>query len=119
MKFNFLYYFLHFSIFLFVVSCSNQRLEQMGVTKKKPNQFSVSRKAPLAMPPDMLLRPPKLENNEIKSNIDLDDQEISLDDILEDKIIPEEKQSKYKNKKSLKDKIILKKILNTEATNLK
>ena len=113
MKFNFSYYFFHFVIFLFIVSCSNERLVNMGVVKKKPNQFSVSRKAPLEMPPDMYLRPPQLKNKEDNSN--LSSEEIVLDDILADTKV----SAKNKDKNSLKEKRIIKKILNTEATNLK
>ena len=113
MKFNFLYYFIHFIIFLFIVSCSNDRLVKIGVVKKKANQFSVSRKAPLEMPPDMYLRPPKTEKKENNNNFN--DAEINLDDILDNSKNSEEN----KDKNSLREKRILKKILNTEAINLK
>ncbi len=113
MKFNlFIYYFIHFIIFLFIVSCSNERLVKMGVVKKKASQFSVSRKAPLEMPPDMYLRPPKSEK---KENNNLENTEINLDDILANSKNSEENR----NKNSLREKRILKKILNTEAINLK
>ena len=85
----------------------------MGVVKKTTNQFSVSRKAPLEMPPDMYLRPPKLENK--KNNSNLNNEEIGLDDILANK----KNSEKNKDKNKLREKRILKKILNTEATNLK
>ena len=113
MKFNFLYYFLHFIIFLFIVSCSNDRLIKMGMVKKKTNQFSVSRKAPLEMPPDMYLRPPKLEKKENNSN--LNSEEIGLDDILANAKLSE----KNKDKEKLREERILKKILNTKAMKLK
>ena len=89
MRFNFSYYFFNFVFFLFIVSCSNERLVKMGVVKKKTNQFSVSRKAPLEMPPDMYLRPPKSENN---SN--LNNEEISLDEILANKKVSEKNKDK-------------------------
>ena len=71
---------------LLLISCSNETLQKIGVTKKKNNQFSVSRRAPLEMPPDMLLRPPKLKNEVKKNNSSLEDAELSVDDILNDKI---------------------------------
>ena len=113
MKFNLLYFFIHFIIFLFIVSCSNDRLVKIGVVKKKANQFSVSRKAPLEMPPDMYLRPPKFEKEANNSNIN--SEEIGLNDLLADTQI----SFKNKGKNRLREKRILKKILNTEATNLK
>ena len=112
MKFSLSYYFFHFIILLFIASCSNERLVKMGVAKKEINQFSVYRKAPLEMPPDMHLRPPKSEN---KDNNSLNNEEIGLDDILTNKKISE----KNKDKNRLREKRILKKILNTDATNLK
>ena len=65
MKLNFLYFFLCTILTLLLISCSNERLQKIGVTKKKSNQFSVSRKAPLEMPPDMFLRPPELKNKKM------------------------------------------------------
>ena len=115
MKFNFLYFFFYTFITLFLVSCSNQRLEKMGVIKKKDDQFSVSRKAPLEMPPDMYLRPPKLKNEKENNNQSLDPEELSLDNILGNR----EKISDDKIIKSSKEKRILRKILNTKATLLK
>ena len=113
MKFSFSYYFFYSIIFLFIVSCSNDRLVNLGVVKKKANQFSVSRKAPLEMPPDMYLRPPKSEKKEYNSSLNI--EKTNLDDILTNTKI----SKKNKDKNSLKEKRILKKILNTEATNLK
>ena len=112
MKFNFSYCFFYSVIILFIVSCSNDSLVNLGVVKKKANQFSVSRKAPLEMPPDMYLRPPKSEKKENNSN--LNSPEKSLDDILADTKI-----SENKDKNILKEKRILKKILNADAKNLK
>ena len=48
--------------FLFLlVSCSNKGLENLGLLKEKANEYALQRKAPLAMPPDMYLMPPKTE----------------------------------------------------------
>ena len=113
MKFKFLNYFCYFIFFLFIVSCSNEKLTKMGFVKTKTNQFSVSRKSPLEMPPDMYLRPPKLEK--IQNSGNLSNEEASLDDILANTNTAKEN----KNKKSLRDKRILQKILNADATNLK
>ena len=82
MRLNFLHFFFYTTITWFFVSCSNESLQKMGLTKKKANQFAVSRKAPLEMPPDMLLRPPKSTNETKNKNLSLDDDELSLDDIL-------------------------------------
>ena len=70
---------------MLLISCSNERLQKIGVTKKKIIIF-VSRKAPLEMPPDMFLRPPKLKKNK-KNNLSLEDEELSVDDILNNKVI--------------------------------
>ena len=105
MKLNFLYSFFWFVIFLSIVSCSNKKLVEMGVVKKKSDQFSVSRNAPLEMPPDMYLRPPKSEKKENYSNPSSDNEQISLDDILISQKVSEENKDKDK----LREKRILKK----------
>ena len=110
---KFLYYSLHFFIFLFIASCSNEKLVKIGAVKKKTNQFSISRKEPLEMPPDMYLRPPKSEKKENNSN--LNSEEIGLDDILANAKFSE----KNKDKEKLREERILKKILNTKAMKLK
>ena len=120
MKFNFLYFFLYTLFIIFLASCSNDSLQKVGIIKKKINQFTVSRKAPLEMPPDMLLRPPKskkvLDNN---NSLGGEDEQLSLDDILNN---TENKKKRVINSKSdrrSKEYRILKKILNTKATVLK
>ena len=87
----------------------------MGVIKKKSNQFSVSRNAPLEMPPDMYLRPPKSQKKGNFTGARQSNDTMSIDDILTDTKASEENKDKNK----LKEKRILKKILNTKATNLK
>ena len=116
-KFNFLYAFLYLTITWFLVSCSNETFQKIGVTKKKTKQFSVTRKAPLEMPPDMMLRPPqsinRAKNNNNSSLVEEDMR--SLDAILNDEV----KENKIKINKTAKEERILKKILNTKATVLK
>ena len=117
MKLNFLYAFLYVTITWFFVSCSNETLQKIGATKKKSNQFSVTRKAPLEMPPDMMLKPPqsinKAKNN---NNLSLVEEDMrSVDAILNDEV----KENKIKIGKPSKEERILKKILNTKATVLK
>ena len=119
MKLNYLYFFLSTILTLLLISCSNERLQKIGVTKKKNNQFSVSRKAPLEMPPDMLLRPPKLKNETKKNNLSLEDEELSVDDILSNKVNKKEAVNNDLIKIKAKEKRILKKILNTKAAELK
>ena len=119
MRLNFLHFFFYTTITWFFVSCSNESLQKMGLTKKKANQFAVSRKAPLEMPPDMLLRPPKSTNETKNKSLSLDDDKLSLDDILNDKAHYKGKENKAKTGKSSKEKRILKKILNTKAAVLK
>lgn len=119
MKLNFLYFFLYSIITWFFVSCSNDTLQDIGITKKKPNQFAVSRKDPLEMPPDMLLRPPKSMSETKNTNLSLDADNRSLDDILNNKENNKDKGSKSIIKNKLKEERILKKILNTKATVLK
>ena len=119
MKLNFLYFFLCTILTLLLISCSNERLQKIGVTKKNNNQFSVSRKAPLEMPPDMYLRPPKLKNETKKNNLSLEDEELSIDDILNNKVSKKDTVDNDSTKTKSKEKRILKKILNKKATVLK
>ena len=119
MKLNYLYFFFCTILTLLFISCSNEGLQKLGVTKKKINQFSVSRKAPLEMPPDMLLRPPKLKNETKKNNLSLEGKEPSLDDILNNKINKKSTLDNGSMKINSKEKRILRKILETKATVLK
>ena len=119
MIFNYLYFLLCTILTLLFISCSNESLQKVGITKKKHNQFSVSRKAPLEMPPDMFLRPPKLKNETKKNNLSLEDEELSIDDILNDKVSKKDTVDNDSTKTKSKEKRILKKILNKKATVLK
>ena len=120
MKLNFLYFFLYLIVSLFFVSCANESFQKMGLIKKKPNQFAVSRKAPLEMPPDMLLMPPKPSKERKNKSLSIDDDDqFSLNDILNNKQNNKVKATKSKLKKPSKENRILKKILNTKATVLK
>lgn len=47
-----------FASALILTSCSSAK-EQLGITKKAPDEFAVVKHAPLAMPPDYGLRPPR------------------------------------------------------------
>ena len=116
MKFNYLYFLLCTILTLLVISCSNESLQKVGITKKKNNQFSVSRKAPLEMPPDMLLRPPKLKKETKQNNFSLEDKELSVDDILNNKVNKKDTVDNDPMKTKLKETRILKKILNKKAT---
>ena len=116
MKFNYLYFFLCAILTQSLISCSNENLQKIGITKKKNNQFAVSRKAPLEMPPDMLLRPPKLKKETKKNNLSSKDAELSVDDILNNKVNKKDEVEDDTMKKILKEKRILKKILNTKST---
>ena len=119
MKLNYLYFFLYTTLTMLFISCSNESLQKIGITKKKNNQFSVSRKAPLEMPPDMFLRPPKLKN-EIKNNkLNPEDDETSIDDILNNNVNMKDVIEDDLVKIKLKEKRILKKIIDTKATVLK
>ena len=111
MKINFFKFVLLINMF-YVTACSNEKLENLGVIKKKNNQYSVSRKAPLEMPPDMYLRPPKTEKKKEVFNFDEDEEKGDLDDILANKNGLNAGTSK--NSK-LKEERIIKKILNTKA----
>ncbi len=119
MKLNFLYFFLYTILTLLFVSCANETLQKIGVTKKKNNQFTVSRKAPLEMPPDMYLRPPKLKNGAKKNNLSSGGEELSVDDILHNKGNKKNVVDNDSKKKKSKEKRILKKILNMKATILR
>ncbi len=119
MKFNFLYFFLYTLLIIFLASCSNDSLQKVGIIKKKINQFTVSRKAPLEMPPDMLLRPPKskklLDNNSLGG----EDEQLSLDDILNNTENKKKRVISSKSDRRSRENRILKKILNTKAIVLK
>ena len=119
MKINYLHLFLSTILTMLLISCSNERLQKIGLTKKKNNQFSVSRKAPLEMPPDMFLRPPKLKNETKKNNLSLEDEELRVDDILNNKANKKDAIDNNSKKKKSKEERILKKILNKKATVLK
>ena len=116
MKFNYLYFLLCAILTLLFVSCSNDSLQKIGIAKKKNNQFSVSRKAPLEMPPDMFLRPPKLKNETKKNNLSLEDDELSVDEILSNKVNKKDAVNNDLMKIKAKERRILKKILNKKAT---
>ena len=116
MIFNYLYFLLCTILTLLFISCSNESLRKVGIIKKKNNQFSVSRKAPLEMPPDMLLRPPKFKKETKQNNLSLGDEELSVDDILNNKVTKKDELEDDTMKKILKEKRILKKILNKKAT---
>ncbi len=115
MKFNYLYFLLSTTLTLLLISCSNESLQKIGIVKKKNNQFAVSRKAPLEMPPDMLLRPPKFKKETKQNNLSLGDEELSIDDILNNKVTKKDELEDDTMKKILKEKRILKKILNTKS----
>ena len=115
MIFNYLYFLLCTILTLLFISCSNESLQKVGITKKKHNQFSVSRKAPLEMPPDMFLRPPKLKNQMKKNNLSSEDEELSVDDILNNKVSKKDAVDNSSVNIKSKEKRILKKILNKKA----
>ena len=116
MKFNYLYFFLCTILTSLFISCSNESFQKIGIIKKKNNQFSVSRKAPLEMPPDVLLRPPKLKNEAKKNNLSLEDEEYSVDDILNNKVNKKDTVRNDILKTKAKEKRILKQILKKKAT---
>ena len=105
---------------VFLSSCSNNKLESLGLIKKKTGEYAISKKAPLEMPPDMYLRPPRSSkekrNNSNVSNIT--SEIVSLDDILEGNTkITEKKINKNSVKKvNIKNSNIINKILKTKAS---
>ena len=119
MKLNYLYFFLCTILTLLLISCSKEGFKKIGAIKNNNNQFSVSRKAPLVMPPDMFLRPPELKNENKKNNLSLEDEELSVDDILNNKVNKKDAVDNVSTKTISKEKRILKKILNKKATVLK
>ena len=119
MKINFLSFFVFTTLTILFISCSNESLQKIGITKNNKNQFSISRKAPLKMPPDMLLRPPKLKNETKKNNLSLEDEKISVDDILNNTYNNKDVVDNDSRKTKSNEERILKKILNMKATVLK
>ena len=98
--------------------CSNKKLENLGVLKKKANEYSIARKAPLVMPPDMFLSPPQEKEKQAQTKRKkINDSEVTLDDILLGKTPSAVKKNKRKKiKKVYKKEKIIKKILRTKAT---
>jgi hypothetical protein len=47
-----------FIVLCFLAACSGTK-EQLGISKKAPDEFAVVKHAPLAMPPDFSLTPPR------------------------------------------------------------
>ena len=105
-------------IALILSACSNKKLENLGVLKKKASEYSIARKAPLVMPPDMYLSPPQEKEKQIQTKIKkINDSEVTLDDILLGKTPSAVKKNKRKKiKKVYKKEKIIKKILRTKAT---
>ena len=105
-------------IALILSACSNKKLENLGLLKKKANEYSVARNAPLVMPPDMYLRPPQEKEKLIETKRKkIDDSEVTLEDILLEKTPSTvKKNKKRKIKKVYQQEKIIKKILRTKAT---
>jgi hypothetical protein len=105
-------------IALIASACSNKKLENLGVLKKKANEYSIARKAPLVMPPDMFLSPPQEKEKRVQTKRKkIDDPEVTLDDILLGKTPSTvNKNTRRKIKKVYKKEKIVKKILRTKAT---
>ena len=105
-------------ITLIVCACSNKKLENLGLLKKKANEYSIARKAPLVMPPDMYLSPPQEKEKQIRiKRKNINDSEVTLDDILLGKTPSTVKKNKRRKiKKVYKKEKIIKKILRTKAT---
>jgi len=105
-------------IALIAGACSNKKLENLGVLKKKANEYSIARKAPLVMPPDMFLSPPQEKEKQAQTKRKkINDSEVTLDDILLGKTPSVvKKNTRRKIKKVYKKEKIIKKILRTKAT---
>ena len=54
----FTYFILAGSAALLLTGCSGAK-EQLGLTRSAPDEFAVVKRAPLEMPPDYALRPPR------------------------------------------------------------
>ncbi len=105
------------TIVLLVNACSNKKLENLGLLKKKASEYSIARKAPLYMPPDMYLSPPKEKEKSTTVNRKKNNQpELTLDEILLGQDIKARKSNKGKKRKKLyKQETIIEKILRTKA----
>ncbi|MAJ24357.1 MAG: hypothetical protein CMP36_02485 [Rickettsiales bacterium] len=102
-------------VLVFNNACSSKKLENLGFIKKKPNQYAVSRKAPLEMPPDMYLAPPETEVKNRNQSSPILKNEENLDDILANKSTL---VTKNNNQSLSKKKRILRNILNTKAVKI-
>ena len=97
----------------FILSCSS-----FGPQSSK--EYSVTKKSPLIMPPDMNMVPPesqKLKNKSYENKKNENDEEVSLEDILmgEIKIKKNIKIKKIENNKYLRKKLV-NRILRTKAS---
>ena len=83
---------------LLIFGCSEKMMSKMGLRKEQVDAYTVNRKDPLLMPPDMILRPPKeaasnsLENKKLSDSFKSSD--ISIDDILIGTNIKKDNKSK-------------------------
>ena len=108
-------------ISLFLTSCGEKTLRNIGLKQEEIDSFSVSRKQALDMPPDMILRPPgteeKIKKNKNTSNINTI-SDLSLDEILLGEK-PIKKKNKFTSKKiKIKNKDIVYRILKARANKI-
>ena len=107
------------SIFLsvFILSCSEKSMQKIGLRKEQVDTYTVSKKKPLIMPPDMTLRPPNeasLEKSYNKNSQFVDDRS---NDITIEEILTGDKTRKNKSKAEKKKSVseLLLNILKTKT----
>ncbi len=105
---------LTFTVFFILVfsSCSY-------LTPQSSNEYTVTKKSPLIMPPDMNMTPPESKNKKNQNKLEKlsnRDDKISIEDILTgDASIKDTKNQNFK-KKSYSRKKLVNKILRTKAS---
>ena len=89
------------------------------LTPQSSNEYTVSRKSPLIMPPDMNMTPPTRKNLKKKNKIEQipnNAEEISIEDILTGKVSIKNNKFKNPKKDTYSKKRLVKRILKTRAS---
>ena len=102
---------------LFLFACSEKSMQKIGLRKEQADAYTVRKKQPLIMPPDLTLRPPSeasLERSYNKDSLFVDDRnsDITIDEIL---IGDKSRKNISKVKKKISSSELLLNILKTKT----
>ena len=88
------------------------------LTPQSSNEYTVTRKSPLIMPPDMNMSPPAGKSLKNKNNIEQrpnNEEKISVEDILTGKVSIKNNKFKNSKKNTYSKKRLVNRILKTKA----